>query len=256
MTLIVQMGALLVQGVAAAETTVVRPSGPAWYTIFTAITGAVTSVVFLVLLFLLIPAVARFRKTAAKFELVLEHIERSIDPVTKHASRIADNVDYLTTAVRADVQELRRTLNMANTGIREVIEGSERRLHELGAVLRVVQEETEHAFVSTVSTLRGVQAGAAALRDDGRQLASDELEVDEELDVDIELDSVDELEAPDDEFDEDMDADMDADLDEDLDADSDAARDAAEDMTDGYDNGSAFGRTEPRIKRSRRDDPA
>ena len=41
-------------------------------------------------------------------------------------------------------------------------------------------------------------------------------------------------------------------LDDDYDSDLDAALDAAEDMTDGNDNGTTFGRAEPRIKRPRR----
>ena len=239
MTLIAQMGALLLQGVtAAAETTYTKPvtAGPAWYTTLNQIIGAASVIVFLVLMVILIPAVVKFRRTASKFEEVLDHIERSIDPVTKHASNIANNIDYISTSIRADVQAIRKTLLVANEGIRDVIDSSERRLHELGAVLRVVQEEAENAFVSTASTVRGVRAGAAVFRDNGARLA--DADEDAELDDDLEeLEAVGELEA----------------LDDDYDSDLDAAIDAAEDMTDGNDNGSPFGRPEPRIKRPRRD---
>lgn len=264
MTLIAQMGALLLQGATtAAETTLVRPVavGPSWYTIFSGITNAVSSVVFLVLMFILIPAVVKFRKTASKFETVLEHIERSIDPVTKHAGSIANNIDYISTSIRADVQAIRRTLLTANEGIRDVIASSERRLHELGAVLRVVQEEAEHAFVSTASTVRGVQAGAAAFREDGGRPASDDVDrdVDDDFGDEVEALDDDDMEALDDDDvasldDDDLEA-LDDDLDDDRDNDLDAALDAAEDTEDGYDNGSAFGRAEPRIKRPRRDEP-
>ena len=232
MTLIAELGALLMQGATtAAATTFERPvsTGPAWYTTLNQIVGAASVIVFLVLMVILIPAVMKFRKTATKFEAVLEHIERSIDPVTKHASNIANNIDYISTSIRADVQAIRRTLLTAHEGIRDVLDSSERRLHELGAVLRVVQDEAEHAFVSTASTVRGVRAGAAAFREDGARLASNEQEDD------------DAMEALDDDYD-------------DL-SDLDAAVDAAEDMADGDDNGSAFGRAEPRIKRPRRGEP-
>jgi len=244
MTLIAQLGALLLQSVtAAAETTVARTAlaGPAWYTTLNQIIGAASVIVFLVLMVILIPAVVKFRKTAAKFESVLDHIERNIDPVTKHASSIADNIDYITTSIRADVQDLRKTLVVANEGIRDVIESSERRLHELGAVLRVVQEEAENAFVSTASTIAGVRAGAASLREDGARLAeADGDDVDEDFDA---LDDLDDLE---DDFDDDLDSGDDSDL--------DTAVDAAEDMTDCYDNGSTFERAKPRIKRPNRGD--
>ena len=261
MTLIAQMGALLLQGAtAAAETTVVRPvmAGPAWYTTLNQIIGAASVIVFLVLMVILIPAVVKFRRTASKFEAVLDHIEKSIDPVTRHASSIADNIDYITTSVRADVQAIRKTLLVANNGIRDVLESSERRLHELGAVLRVVQEEAEHAFVSTASTLAGVRAGAAAFREDGARLAeADVADDDEALDDDAlddaidDFDDVDDVEALDDDFDDDLDS---GDDEGDSDSDLNSAVDAAEDMTDGYDNESTLGRPEPRIKRPRRGD--
>jgi uncharacterized protein YoxC len=222
MTLIAQLGTAFAQLAAAPETTLVRTvnSGPGWYTVFSQIVGAVTALVFLALMVILIPAVAKFRKTARQFAKVLQHIEQSIDPVAKHASRIADNVEYVTTAVRADVQELRRTLSDANSGVRNAIDATEQRLHELGALLRLAQNEAEHAFVSTASTLRGVQAGAASFQARARPLDDDD----------------------DDEFD-------------DLDVDTVAADDAAEDMDDGYDDGPAFGRAEPRIKRRGYDEP-
>ena len=252
MTLIAQLGPLLLQGVTTAETTFVRPvtSGPEWYTTLNQIIGAASVVVFLVLMIILIPAVVKFRRTATKFEAVLDHIEKSIDPVTKHAANIANNIDYITTSIRADVQDVRKTLLIANDGVRNMIESSERRLHELGAVLRVVQEEAEHAFVSTASTLAGVRAGAAVFGENGARLAgADDAADDDALDALAELDDEDPL---DDEFDEDLDEDLDSDNDED--SDLDAAADAAEEMTDGYDNGSTFGRAEPRIRRPRRGD--
>jgi uncharacterized protein YoxC len=269
MTLIVQMGALLLQGATTATgNTVATPagSGPSWYVLFTQITTAASVLVFLVLMLILIPALVKFRKTAEKLDAVLDHIQRNIEPVTKHAAHIADNVDYISTSVRADVQELRRTLLSANSGIRDAIESSERRLHELGAVLRVVQEEAEQAFVSTASTIRGLRAGAESFRENGARLrrseTPDEMEDLEDLndgdfdDDDLDDDDLDDAEGSLEEYDE-----LEGIDDEDENVreggintinDLDAAVNAAEDITNGDDNGSAFGRAEPRIKRTRR----
>ncbi|MBA2685976.1 MAG: DUF948 domain-containing protein [Gemmatimonadaceae bacterium] len=255
MTLIAQMGGLLLQTVTAAtETTIVKPAttGPAWYVTLNQIIGAASVIVFLVLMIILIPAVVKFRRTAAKFEAVLNHIERSIDPVTKHASNIANNIDYISTSIRADVQAIRKTLLIANDGIRSVVDSSERRIHELGAVLRLVQEEAEQAFVSTASTVRGVRAGAAAFREEGAPLAGHR-DLDDGDDID-DLDDLDDLDDDEgvvnalggEEFD---------DFDDVNDSDLDAAADAAEDMRDGYDNGTSFERAKPRIKRPGRGGP-
>ncbi len=257
MTQIAQMGALLLQGATTAtDATAGRAAGAgsSWYVIFTEVTTALSALVFLVLMLILIPALIKFRKTAEKLEGVLDHIERSIDPVTKHASHIADNVDYISTSVRADVQEIRKTLLSANAGIREVIDASERRLHELGAVLRVVQEEAEHAFVSAASTVRGLRAGAATLRENGAlPSATDDLQNEELAEFDggdFEDDSLETDDALDivDEFDDENDVNDEIETINDL----DAARNAAGDMRNGHDNGTTLGRSEPRIKRTRR----
>lgn len=244
MTLIVEIGALALQGASVAEATLARSSAPgaSWVAILLQIAGAASSLFFLALMVLLLPAVFRLRKTAAKFEKLLDHIERSVDPVTKHASRIADNLDYISTSIRADVQAIRKTLLVTTDGIRDVVDSSERRLHELGAVLRLVQEEAERAFVSTASTVRGVRAGVAAFREDGERLANGGVREDDD----------DELDALDDDFDDFDDVDDEDDVDG---SDLDAAADAAEDLSDGYDNGPAFERAEPRIKRPKRGGP-
>jgi uncharacterized protein YoxC len=263
MTLIVEMGALLLQGATTVTgSSVATPagSGPTWYVLFTQITTAASVVVFLVLMLILIPALVKFRKTAEKLDAVLDHIQRNIEPVSRHAAHIADNVDYISTSIRADVQELRRTLLSANAGIRDVIETSERRLHELGAVLRVVQEEAEQAFVSTASTIRGLRAGAESFRENGARLRRGEPEEDlEDIDEgDFDDDDLDDSEASLEEYDE-----LESIDDEDEDVresgintinDLEAAVDAAEDITNGDDNGTALGRSEPRIKRTRRHD--
>ena len=263
MTLIVQMGALLLQGATTVTgNTAATPvgSGPTWYVLFTQITTAASVVVFLVLMLILIPALVKFRKTAEKLDAVLDHIQRNIEPVSRHAAHIADNVDYISTSVRADVQELRRTLLSANSGIRDVIESSERRLHELSAVLRVVQEEAEQAFVSTASTIRGLRAGAESFRENGARLRQGETEDDlEDMEEgDFDDDDLDDTEASLEDYVELESIEGD---DEDVREsgintinDLEAAVDAAEDTTNGDDNGTAFGRSEPRIKRTRRRD--
>lgn len=260
MTLIAQMGALLLQGAAAAESTIGRPvSAQPWYVTLNQIIGAASVIVFLVLMVILIPTVLKFRRTATKLDAVLDLIQRGIDPVSTHASNIADNIDYVTTSIRADVQDVRKTLLVANEGVRDLVDSTQRRMHELSAILRMVQEEAENAFVSTASTIRGVRAGAAAFREDGTQLGggadiddlgdddvSDDIggiDDDDDMGDDEDIETIDDLNE------------LDDDLDDDTVNDLDAAAEAEEDMKDGYYNGTPFGRAEPRIKRPRRGGP-
>jgi hypothetical protein len=66
MTLIAQMGALLLQGATTAGSAIVTPvgSGPSWYVLFTQITTAAAVVLCLLLIFILFPALGTFRKTS------------------------------------------------------------------------------------------------------------------------------------------------------------------------------------------------
>jgi hypothetical protein len=89
-----------------------------------------------------------------------------INPLVRHASTIADNVDYITTSIRVDIQQVNETIASANQRLNHAVALTEQRLNEFNALLQVVQQEAEDAFVSTAATVRGVRAGAATFRED------------------------------------------------------------------------------------------
>jgi hypothetical protein len=91
-----------------------------------------------------------------------------VNPIMKHASTIADNLDYITTSVRVDIQKVNQTIAAANQRLQEAVDLTEERLQEFHALLRVVQEEAEETFVSTASVVRGMRTGVAAFGDDVR----------------------------------------------------------------------------------------
>jgi hypothetical protein len=113
-----------------------------------------------------VPAAWNFRKSYKKFSDLLDRVYADINPLTHHASRIAENVDYVTTAIRADVQRASATLNDANQRLQEAVRQAELRAKEFEALLSVVQEEAETTFVSAASAVRGVRTGVGRLRDD------------------------------------------------------------------------------------------
>ena len=95
-----------------------------------------------------------------------------------HASVIADNPNYGTTSLRAAVQQVNQTVTSANQRVLQAVRITERRLNEFNALLGVVQEEAEQAFVTTAAAVRGVRTGA-------RQL-DEELRGDDPLDMRLE----------------------------------------------------------------------
>ena len=121
--------------------------------------SGLASIALLVLAVALVPAAWNFRKSYAKASNMLDRIYGDINPIMRHAHTIADNVDYISTSIRVDVQQVSQTIASANQKLVESVAAAEDRIKELNALLAVVQEEAEGAFVSTASTLRGVRTG-------------------------------------------------------------------------------------------------
>ncbi len=134
-----------------------------WFETVTSVASVLISLTLLVLTVALVPAAWNFRKSYAKVNELLDRIYGDINPLMRHASAIADNVNYVTTSIRTDVQQVNATIAAANQRLQQAIALTEHRLNEFNALLEVVQHEAESMFVATASTVRGVRTGAAAL---------------------------------------------------------------------------------------------
>jgi hypothetical protein len=113
----------------------------------------------------LIPAAWNFRKSYKKVNELLDRIYGDVNPIMRHASSVADNLNYVSTAVRQDVARLQASVAAANARLDEATRLAERRVRDFNALLAVVQAEAEATFVSTASSVRGVREGAASFRD-------------------------------------------------------------------------------------------
>jgi hypothetical protein len=125
----------------------------------TSVTSGVMTITVIVLTVALVPAAWNFRKSYKKTSDMLDKIYGDINPLMRHASSIADNVDYISTSIRVDIQQVSQTVAAANQRVQQAIAAAEDRINELNALLEVVQEEAESAFVITASTVRGVKTG-------------------------------------------------------------------------------------------------
>ena len=125
----------------------------------TSIASGVMTITVIVLTVALVPAAWNFRKSYKKVSDMLDKIYGDVNPLMRHASAIADNVDYITTSIRVDVQQVSQTVAAVNQRLQDALAGAEDRMKQLNALLDVVQEEAESAFVTTASTIRGVQTG-------------------------------------------------------------------------------------------------
>ena len=189
-SLLAPLGALLVQVAATSRDTLIMKQVVADRGLFEQITAVASTLITLTLLVLVVVAVPvawNFRTSYKKVNHLLDRIYGDITPIMRHASSISDNIDFVTTSIRTDVQKVNATINTANERVQRALLLAEHRLNEFNALLAVVQREAEGVFLSTASTVRGVRRGAAALHErGGTDFASDELDPDE-LDDEIEL---------------------------------------------------------------------
>ena len=156
---------LLVQAAQFPDTVLMRQVGQdrGWFEKITAVASGLMTLALLVLAVALVPAAWNFRKSYAKVSNLLDRVYGDINPLMRHASAIADNVNYITTSIRTDVQQVNATIAAANQRLQQAVALTEQRLGEFNALLEVVQQEAETMFIATASTVRGVRTGAAAL---------------------------------------------------------------------------------------------
>src|SRR5262245_31893292 len=147
------------------------------------VASGLMTIAILVLTVALVPAAWNFRNSYKKVNQLIDRFYGDIGPLVRNANAIADNINYISTSIRVDVQQFNQTVALANERLTTAVKTAEQRLQELDALLRVVQREAEDAFVSTASTLRGVRAGATTLRDEVEDgLIAEEYEDAEALD--------------------------------------------------------------------------
>ena len=132
---------------------------PGFWNKVTSVASGVMTITVIILTVALVPAAWNFRKSYKKVSDMLDKVYGDINPLMRHASAVADNVDYISTAIRVDVQQVSQTVAAVNQRLQQAVAAAEDRINQLNALLDVVQEEAESAFVTTASTIRGVQTG-------------------------------------------------------------------------------------------------
>lgn len=130
---------------------------------------------------------------------VASRVQEDVQPVLRHTRDVAENVNYISTAVRDDVDQFKGVLQRTQGRLERASQAAETRIEEFNALLEVVQEEAERIFIDTASAIRGVQAGASTLQR-VRTPAWEEVSVREEIhverDIRVEQDPVEPVRRP------------------------------------------------------------
>lgn len=185
----VQAGDWLLQAAALRDTVVTQQVDAGMIQQISSVLELLIELALLALIIIAIPVIWKIRRSARRFEAVVERIGGDVAPVLKYASAIAEDVRHITQAIRGDVDTVNATVALANERVQDAMATAEHRLNEFKALLDVVQDEAEELFVSTVSTVRGVRSGASTFRrHDGMEFASVESD---EADAALELETLD-----------------------------------------------------------------
>lgn len=110
-----------------------------------------------------IPLARNLLRTLKNVNQLFAQVGRDIAPLIKHAHAVAENVNYISTAARSDVDRLQQTIDRLNGRLDRAAGRAEARVNDFNALMKVVQEEAEDIFIGTASTVRGVRVGADAL---------------------------------------------------------------------------------------------
>lgn len=139
---------------------------PGWVIWMTSVATVVIAIALVATAIALAATAMAARKMVARVQGLVGRVQEGAAPVLRHGEDVAENINYITTSVREDVQRLKGTIQTAQEQLERAAKTTERRVSDFNALLEVVQEEAESIFVSTASTVRGVRAGAERLRSD------------------------------------------------------------------------------------------
>jgi hypothetical protein len=103
-------------------------------------------------------------KLFRKVQPLIRQVQGHIDPVMGHVKDVGENVNYMSSAIRADVQQVTELVDSTRRRLNHTAESAEVRIREFNALLGVMQEEAERLFIDTASTVRGVRAGTERYR--------------------------------------------------------------------------------------------
>lgn len=124
------------------------------------VAGIVIAAAMLVLVFLAGLLFVRINRLLGEIRL---GVRQNLGPVSDRARSISDNVEFITQALRSDVEQLSGSVKALTGRLHLASERMEERIEDFNALMEVVQGEAEDAFLDTASTVRGVRAGARTL---------------------------------------------------------------------------------------------
>ena len=93
---------------------------------------------------------------ALRVNATLKSLSQNLGPVSDRARSISDNVEFITQALRTDVERLNASVKGLNDRLHQASGHMEQRIEEFNALMEVIQGEAEGAFIKTAAAVRGL----------------------------------------------------------------------------------------------------
>lgn len=122
-----------------------------------AVAAGAFAVVFVVLLVAILRILLAMNEAERRLEALGQRIAN--DPGIESLRKISANLEAMSTSVREEVDHLRGSVSRLSDRLTQVSDRMEERIEEFNALMEVIQEEAEGAFVDTAATARGVRTG-------------------------------------------------------------------------------------------------
>ena len=103
------------------------------------------------------------RKINRTLDGVRTAVGQNLGPVSDRARAISDNVEFISHALRTDVERLNASVHALSYRLHQASGRMEERIEDFNALMEVVQEEAEGMFIDTAATMHGLREGAAAI---------------------------------------------------------------------------------------------
>ena len=143
----------------------------------------VVGVFALLLVLFIVVLLLQIRKLSGTIKRLGGKALDKADPILERGKGVADNVEFISAAIRTDVERLNQTVNALADRLQQASDHMEARIEEFNALMEVVQGEAEDILIGTAATARGVRAGVRSLGSDVSDgPPADEVTSDEEAD--------------------------------------------------------------------------
>lgn len=90
-------------------------------------------------------------------------VNRQLAPIMDRARGAAENVEYVSAAVRRDIEKVNESVTAVTSRLKDASNHMEDRIEEFNALMVVVQGEAEDVLLDTTAALHGVRASVRTL---------------------------------------------------------------------------------------------